>query len=184
MRRAYIDDKLRLSVVRDPLVRENTCDNTPAVIYTELVRGENIELIALPKGFGSENMSRIKMFNPTATKDDIIDFIVETVKIADANPCPPVVVGVGIGGTFEYSALLSKKALARSLDEENADPLYAEIEKVSLKKINALGIGAQGFSGNTTALKVNVEKFPTHIAGLPVAVNICCHVCRHMKITL
>ena len=184
VKKAYVDGKLRLSVVGDPLVRVNTNDNTPAIVYTELVAGDKIELLALPKGFGSENMSRIKMFNPTATKDDIIDFITESVRLADANPCPPVVVGVGIGGTFEYSALLSKKALARSLDTENPDPLYAEIEKTSLERINALGIGAQGFSGNNTALKVNVEKYPTHIAGLPVAVNICCHVCRHKKIIL
>ena len=179
VKRAYVNGKLRLSVVSDPLVRINTGDNTPAVIYTELVQGDKIELTVLPKGFGSENMSRIKMFNPTADKEEIIDFIVETVKIADAKPCPPIVVGVGIGGTFEYSALLSKKALARSLDTPSTDPLYAEIEEVALKKINDLNIGAQGFSGNTTALKVNVERFPTHIAGLPVAVNICCHVVRH-----
>ena len=184
VRRAYVDGKLRLSVVGDPLVRKNTNDNTPAIVYTELIGGDKIELLALPKGFGSENMSRIKMFNPTASKEDIIEFIVDCVKVADANPCPPVIVGVGIGGTFEYSALLSKKALARSLDEENPDPLYAEIEETALKRINELGIGAQGFSGNTTALKVNVEKFPTHIAGLPVAVNICCHVCRHKKTIL
>ncbi len=179
VRRAYLDGKLRLSVVEDPLTRKNTNDNTPAIVYVELVQGDKIELTALPKGFGSENMSRIKMFNPTATTGEIIDFIVEIVKIADAKPCPPVVVGVGIGGTFEYSALLSKKALARPISIDNPDKLYSEMEKTALEEINKLNIGAQGFSGTTTALKVNIEKYPTHIAGLPVAVNICCHVVRH-----
>ncbi len=179
VRQAYLDGKLRLSVVQDPLFRTNTADNTPAIIYIELVKGDRIELTALPKGFGSENMSKIKMFNPTASKEEIIDFIVQTVKEADAKPCPPVVVGVGIGGTFEYSALLSKKALCRSLDTDNQNDFYADMEKEVLKRINDLNIGAQGFSGSTTALKVNIEKFPTHIAGLPVAVNICCHVVRH-----
>ena len=184
VRQSYVKNYLRMSVVQDPLFRTNTEDNTPAVVYTELVQGDNIELTALPKGFGSENMSRIKMFNPTASADEIIDFIVETVKIADAKPCPPVVVGVGIGGTFEYSALLSKKALSRPIDTDNKDSFYAEMENTALKRINELGIGAQGFSGNTTALAVNIEKFPTHIAGLPVAVNICCHVMRHKTATI
>lgn len=179
VRRSYVNNYLRMSVVSDPLFRTNTEDNTPAIVYTELVQGDKIELTALPKGFGSENMSRIKMFNPTATTDEIIDFIVETVKVADAKPCPPVIVGVGIGGTFEYSALLSKKALSRPINKRNSTQHYAEMESKALKRINELCIGAQGFSGNTTALAVNIEKFPTHIAGLPVAVNICCHVMRH-----
>lgn len=179
VRQAYTDGYMRMSVVKDPLFRENTNDNTPAIVYTKLVKGDKIELTALPKGFGSENMSRIKMFNPTASKNEIIDFIVETVKIADAKPCPPIVVGVGIGGTFDYSAFLSKKALSRPIDSENGDKYYADMEKEILTRINQLGIGAQGFSGKTTALGVNIEKFPTHIAGLPVAVNICCHVMRH-----
>jgi len=179
VRRSYVNNYLRMSVVADPLFRTNTEDNTPAIVYTELVKGDKIELTALPKGFGSENMSRIKMFNPTASTDEIIDFIVETVKIADAKPCPPVIVGVGIGGTFEYSALLSKKALSRPISERNTSKHYSEMETECLKRINSLGIGVQGFSGSTTALAVNIEKFPTHIAGLPVAVNICCHVSRH-----
>jgi fumarate hydratase subunit alpha len=181
VRRAYKNNYFRMSVVVDPLARINTDDNTPAVVYTELVKGDRIELIALPKGFGSENMSRIKMFNPTASSDEIIDFIVETVKIADAKPCPPVVVGVGIGGTFDYSAVLSKLALSRPINENNSSPIYEEMEAKALERINKLGIGAQGFSGATTALGVNIEQYPTHIAGLPVAVNICCHVTRHSK---
>ena len=179
VRRAYTNNYLRMSVVEDPLKRKNTNDNTPAIVYVELVKGDKLELTALPKGFGSENMSKIKMFNPTASADDIIDFIVDTVKTADAKPCPPVVVGVGIGGTFDYSAVLSKAALSRSVSSCNPDPFYAEMEEKALSKINELGIGAQGFSGNNTAIAVNIEKYPTHIAGLPVAVNICCHVARH-----
>ncbi|MBQ9976655.1 MAG: fumarate hydratase [Clostridia bacterium] len=179
VRRAYANNYLRMSVVGDPLRRKNTNDNTPAIVYVELVKGDKLELTALPKGFGSENMSRIKMFNPTVSVDDIIDFIVDTVKTADAKPCPPVVVGVGIGGTFDYSAVLSKLALARSVSSSNSDPFYAEMEQTALKRINELGIGVQGFSGNNTAIAVNIEKYPTHIAGLPVAVNICCHVARH-----
>ena len=176
---AYTEGYLRMSVVADPLHRVNTKNNTPSIVYTEIVAGDKIEITALPKGFGSENMSRIKMFNPTATRDEIIDFIVDTVKVAGANPCPPVVVGVGIGGTFDYCAVLSKKALARSVDSYNADEFYKQIELDALERINKLGIGVQGLGGPTTALKVNVEKYPTHIAGLPVAVNICCHVMRH-----
>lgn len=176
---AYTEGYLRMSVVADPLHRVNTRNNTPSIVYTEIVAGDKIEITALPKGFGSENMSRIKMFNPTATRDEIIDFIVDTVKVAGANPCPPVVVGVGIGGTFDYCAVLSKKALARSVDSYNADEFYKQIELDALERINKLGIGVQGLGGPTTALKVNVEKYPTHIAGLPVAVNICCHVMRH-----
>lgn len=177
--KAYTEGYLRMSVVEDPLFRKNTLNNTPAIVYTEIVAGDKIEITALPKGFGSENMSQIKMFNPTASRDDIIDFILKTVKEAGANPCPPIVVGVGIGGTFDYSAVLSKKALIRPLDEYNEDEFYAQMEKDTLTRINDLGIGVQGLGGPTTALKVNIEKYPTHIAGLPVAVNICCHVVRH-----
>ncbi len=181
---AYKEGYLRMSVVEDPLNRINTQNNTPAIIYTEIVNGDKLEITALPKGFGSENMSKIKMFNPTATKNDIIDFIVSVVKDADANPCPPIVVGVGIGGTFDYSAVLSKKALARPINQFNSNPFYAEMEKETLAKINELEIGVQGLGGPTTALKVNIEYYPTHIAGLPVAVNICCHVMRHKTMSL
>lgn len=179
VRQGYKNGYLRLSVVGDPIERVNTNDNTPALIYTEIVEGEKLEITVAPKGFGSENMSRIKMFTPSATKEDIIDFVVDTVKTAGGNPCPPIVVGVGIGGDFEYSAMLAKKALCRSLDTENPKPLYAEMEKEMLKRINETGIGPQGFGGDTTALGVNIEQFATHIAGLPVAVNIGCHVTRH-----
>lgn len=181
---AYLYGHLRLSVVGDPLQRVNTNDNTPCVLYTSLVKGDKIKLTVAPKGFGSENMSKIKMFTPSASRDDIIAFIVDTVQNAGSNPCPPVVVGVGIGGTFDWAAHLSKKALTRSLDSENSNLFYAEMEKETLDKINALGIGPQGFGGDTTALKVNIEYYPTHIAGLPVAVNINCHVCRHKSCTI
>ena len=183
--RAYLDGKLRCSVVIDPLYqRKNTDDNTPAVLYTKIVPGDKVKITALPKGFGSENMSAVKMFTPAATEDDIINFVVETVKNAGANPCPPIVVGVGIGGTFERCALISKQALARELDDQNPDPNYAALEEKMLSRINALDIGPQGFGGDTTALAVKIEKYPTHIAGLPVAVNICCHVYRHEKVVL
>ncbi len=183
--RAYLDGKLRCSVVVDPLYqRRNTDDNTPAVLYTKIVPGDKVKITALPKGFGSENMSAVKMFTPAATEDDIINFVVETVKKAGANPCPPIVVGVGIGGTFERCALISKQALARELDDQNSDPNYAALEEKMLSRINALDIGPQGFGGDTTALAVKIEKYPTHIAGLPVAVNICCHVYRHEKAVL
>ena len=183
--RAYLDGKLRCSVVVDPLYqRKNTDDNTPAVLYTKIVPGDKVKITALPKGFGSENMSAVKMFTPAATEDDIVNFVVETVKNAGANPCPPIVVGVGIGGTFERCALISKQALARELDDRNPDPNYAALEEKMLSRINALDIGPQGFGGDTTALAVKIEKYPTHIAGLPVAVNICCHVYRHEKVVL
>lgn len=183
--RAYLDGKLRCSVVSDPLYgRKNTNDNTPAVLYTKIVPGNKVKITALPKGFGSENMSAVKMFTPAATEDDIVDFVVDTVKKAGANPCPPIVVGVGIGGTFERCALLAKEALARELDDTNPDPDYAALEERMLSRINALDIGPQGFGGDTTALAVKIEKYPTHIAGLPVAVNICCHVYRHEKAVL
>lgn len=180
----YIEGKLRLSVVSDPLERVNTDNNTPAIIYTKIVPGDRIHIMVAPKGFGSENMSRLKMFTPSATESDIIDFVVEVVSSAGSNPCPPIVVGVGIGGDFEYSAFLSKKALCRDLNKRNENPFYADMEQKMLDKINLLGIGSQGFGGTITALYVNIEQYPTHIAGLPVAVNIGCHVTRHGEITL
>lgn len=179
--RGYVDGRLRLSIVRDPLERVNTGDNTPAVIHTRLVSGDKIKLMVAPKGFGSENMSRLKMFTPSASKNDIVKFITETVSLAGSNPCPPIVVGVGIGGDFEYSAYLAKKALCRDLNTRNPEPIYAELEQTMLSEINRLGIGSQGFGGTVTALYVNIEQAPTHIAGLPVAVNIGCHVTRHCK---
>lgn len=177
--KGYLEGKLRLSIVGDPLERKNTGNNTPAVIHTRIVPGDRISLMAAPKGFGSENMSRLKMFTPSATKQDIVNFVTETVSLAGSNPCPPIVVGVGIGGDFEYSALLAKKALCRDLSLRNPDPVYSELEQQMLDSINRLGIGAQGFGGTVTALYVNIEKSATHIAGLPVAVNIGCHVTRH-----
>lgn len=176
----YTDGLLRKSVVRDPFFdRVNTNDNTPAVIHTRIVPGENIKITAAPKGFGSENMSALRMFTPSAGEEDIIGFVVETVKKAGSNPCPPVVVGVGIGGDFEYCALLAKKALCRPVSQRSSISGYAEMEQKLLARINELDIGPQGFGGSTTALAVNIETYPTHIAGLPVAVNIGCHVTRH-----
>lgn len=175
----YVNGRLRLSIVGDPLERVNTGDNTPAVIHARIVPGDKIKLTVAPKGFGSENMSRLKMFTPSAAKEDIVKFVVETVSLAGSNPCPPIVVGVGIGGDFEYSAILAKKALCRDLNIRHPEPLYAEMEQTMLDGINKLGIGSQGFGGTVTALYVNIEKAPTHIAGLPVAVNIGCHVTRH-----
>lgn len=180
----YTEGFLRKSIVKDPLRRENTGDNTPAVIHTRIVIGDKIHLTVSPKGFGSENMSALKMMLPTATKEDIMNFVTDTVKKAGSNPCPPIVVGVGIGGDFEYSAILSKKALCRSVDQRHPDEFYSEMEEDLLKRINALDIGPQGFGGRTTALAVNIETAPTHIAGLPVAVNIGCHVTRHAEVTL
>lgn len=179
VRRGYVDGLLRLSVVSDPLQRVNTNDNTPAIIYTRLVDGDKIKITVAPKGFGSENMSAIKMFTPSAKREDIVDFVVDTVRRAGANPCPPLVLGVGIGGDFEYCAYLAKKALCRSVDTANENELYAALEQEMLDKINKLDIGCQGFGGDVTALKVNIEAYPTHIAGLPVAVNVGCHVTRH-----
>ena len=182
VRQAYLEGYFRCSVVGDPLFeRKNTADNTPAVIHTRIVEGDSIKIIAEPKGFGSENMSAVRMFNPTIDENDIIDFVCERVKQAGGNPCPPVVVGIGIGGTFDYCAVLAKKALARSVSERNADPRYAALEEKILQRLNELGVGPQGFGGRTTALGVNIEYFPTHIAGLPVAVNINCHVARHAE---
>ena len=177
---AYSNGYLRKSVVKDPLFnRENTTDNTPAIIHTRIVEGDKVKLVAAPKGFGSENMSAMKMFTPSATKEDIISFVVDTVRNAGGNPCPPIVVGVGLGGDFEYCAYLSKKALTRDIDKRNSNENYAHLEENILSRINNLDIGPQGFGGKTTALAVNVEYFPTHIAGLPCAVNIGCHVTRH-----
>ena len=178
---AYLEGKLRCSVVKDPFFnRKNTDDNTPAIIYTSFCNGDKIKITALPKGFGSENMSAVKMFTPSATKEDIISFVVDTVKKAGSNPCPPIVIGVGMGGTFDYSCVLSKKALMRDLDDVNPNEEYEKLEKEILDRVNELGIGPQGFGGSTTALAVKIESYPTHIAGLPVAVNICCHVARHL----
>ena len=177
----YTDGLLRKSVVRDPFDRVNTEDNTPAIIHTRIVAGDKVKIEACPKGFGSENMSALKMFTPSATVDSISDYIIEVVKTAGGNPCPPIVVGVGIGGDFEYCAYLAKRALCRSVDKRNENPFYEKLENDLLKKINALDIGPQGFGGKTTALAVNIEAAPTHIAGLPVAVNIGCHVTRHAE---
>lgn len=179
VRLGYGEGYLRKSVVRDPLDRVNTGDNTPAMLYVELVPGDKVEITVAPKGFGSENMSKIAMLRPSDGLQGVKDFVVKTVEEAGPNPCPPIVVGVGIGGTFDKTAYLAKKALLRPVDERHSDPFYAELEQELLELINALGIGPQGFGGRTTALAVNIEKFPTHIAGLPVAVNINCHVTRH-----
>jgi len=177
---ASINGYLRTSIVKDPLfLRENTNNNTPAVIHTRIVKGDKIVLTAAPKGFGSENMSTVKMFTPSAKREDVIKFVVDTVNTAGGNPCPPIVVGVGIGGNFEYCAYLSKKALTRDVNSRNPDENYARLECDILNEINKLDIGPQGFGGKTTALAVNIEAFPTHIAGLPCAVNIGCHVTRH-----
>ena len=177
--KGYIDGKLRCSIVSDPIERVNTNNNTPAVIHTKIVSGDKIKFMVAPKGFGSENMSALKMFTPSATKEDIINFVVETVSKAGSNPCPPIVVGVGIGGDFEYCAYLAKKALCRNVSKRNEKELYADMENEMLTQVNKLGIGPQGFGGTVTALCVNIEQHPTHIAGLPVAVNIGCHVTRH-----
>ncbi len=175
----YTNGLLRKSIVSDPLRRVNTGDNTPAVIHTEIVSGDRVKITVAPKGFGSENMSKIKMLKPSDAEQGVIDFVVDAVKSAGSNPCPPIVVGVGIGGDFESCALLSKKALCRSAQVPNNDEYYAALEERLLSEINKLNIGPQGFGGKTTALAVNIEFAPTHIAGLPVAVNIGCHVTRH-----
>ncbi len=179
--KGYVEGKLRLSVVRDPIRRGNTNDNTPAVIHTSITDGDKVRLMVAPKGFGSENMSRIKMFTPSAAQEDIVDFVTETVSIAGSNPCPPITLGVGIGGDFEQCAFLAKKALCRDLRVRNADPYYAQLEQRMLEQVNKTGIGSQGFGGTVTALYVNIETAPTHIAGLPVAVNVGCHVTRHKE---
>ena len=179
VRQGYAEGYLRKSVVRDPLDRVNTGDNTPAMIYYDIVPGDKIKITVAPKGFGSENMSQIKMLRPSDGIEGVKAFVLKAVEEAGPNPCPPIIVGVGIGGTFDKAALLAKKALLRETGTPSADPLYAKLEEALLEKINALGIGPQGFGGKTTALAVAVEHYPTHIAGLPVAVNINCHVARH-----
>lgn len=179
VRRGYLDGHLRLSVVGDPLRRANTNDNTPAILHLRMVPGNQVDITVAPKGFGSENMSRIAMLKPSDGVEGVKDFIVDTVEQAGPNPCPPIVVGVGLGGTFDKCALLAKKALLRELGVPSPLPFYADLERELLDRINALGIGPQGFGGRTTALAVHIETLPTHIAGLPCAVNINCHVARH-----
>jgi fumarate hydratase subunit alpha len=179
VRRGYREGYLRKSVVRDPFDRVNTGDNTPAVLHTEIVPGDRLRLTVAPKGFGSENMSRLVMLTPAKGLEGVKQFIVETVSLAGANPCPPLVVGVGIGGTMEWAALLAKKALLREVGTVNSDSGLAALENELLEKINRLGIGPQGLGGSCTALAVHLQTYPTHIAGLPVAVNISCHVTRH-----
>lgn len=179
VRRGYVDGFLRKSVVADPLIRENTKDNTPAVIHYEMVPGENVKITLAPKGFGSENMSRVFMLKPADGIEGVKDAILTAVKDAGPNACPPMVVGVGVGGTFEKCALLAKKALTRPVNEHSAIPYVKEMEEELLEKINNSGIGPGGLGGRTTAFAVNINTYPTHIAGLPVAINICCHVNRH-----
>ncbi len=179
VRQGYVDGYLRKSVVKDPLIRENTKDNTPAVIHYDLVPGDKVKITVAPKGFGSENMSRIFMLKPADGIEGVKNAILTAVKDAGPNACPPMVVGVGIGGTFEKCALLAKKALTRPVDERSSIPYVKELEEELLATINRLGIGPGGLGGSTTALAVNIDTYPTHIAGLPVAVNICCHVNRH-----
>ena len=180
VRQAYRDGYLRKSVVSDPVFdRVNTKDNTPAIIHTKIVSGNTISITAGGKGFGSENMSAIKMLTPSYGEEGVKQFILDTVFAAGPNPCPPIVVGVGIGGTFERAAQLAKKATFRPIDTQNPDPRYAEMEQELLEQINMMGFGPAGLGGNTTALGVNIETSPTHIAGMPVAVNICCHAARH-----
>ncbi len=180
IRQGYDEGLLRKSVVKDPIFdRVNTNDNTPAIIYTSIVPGEKIKITVAPKGFGSENMSQLKMFTPAASIADITEFVVDTVSKAGSNPCPPVIIGVGIGGDFEYCAYLSKLALCRGVSVSNSDNKIADLEQEMLNKINELEIGPQGFGGDTTALSVNIETYPTHIASIPVAVNVGCHVTRH-----
>lgn len=184
VRRGYDEGLLRKSVVKDPIDRVNTKDNTPAVIYYDIVAGDKVKIMVAPKGFGSENMSRIKMLRPADGIDGVKNFIIETIKIAGPNPCPPMIIGVGIGGTFDKAAYLAKKSLLRSIDERNKVEFYEKLEVELLEEINKLGIGPQGFGGKTTALGLNIETYPTHIAGLPVAVNISCHATRHKEIVL
>jgi len=184
VRQGYKDGYLRKSVVKDPLDRVNTKDNTPAMIYYNIVPGDKLKITVAPKGFGSENMSQIKMLKPSDGLQGVKDFIIKVVKEAGPNPCPPIIVGVGIGGTFDKAAAIAKKALIRSIDVRNENPFYAELEEELVTMINELGIGPQGFGGKTTALAVNIETYPTHIAGLPVAVNINCHATRHAEIEL
>ena len=185
VRQAYRDGYLRKSVVSDPVIdRVNTGDNTPAIIYTDIVPGSQIKFLVSGKGFGSENMSAIKMLTPSAGLEGVKRFILDTVDRAGPNPCPPIVVGIGIGGSFEKAAQLAKKAAMLPITEKNPDPRYAALEDELLEKINALGYGPAGLGGASTALGVNILTFPTHIAGMPVAVNICCHAARHKSAVL
>lgn len=179
VRQGYAEGYLRKSIVKDPLIRENTKDNTPAVIHIDIVPGEELEITVAPKGFGSENMSRIFMLKPADGAEGIKKSVLEAVRDAGPNACPPMVIGVGLGGNFEKAAILAKKALTRDLNQESEYPHIAKLEKELLEKVNELGIGPGGFGGNTTALGLNIETYPTHIAGMPLAVNICCHVNRH-----
>ncbi len=181
----YTKNHLRASAVDDPLfARHNTGDNTPAIIYTNVVEGDTFQIDLMAKGFGSENMSALKMLKPAEGLDGVKQFVLDTIKAAGPNACPPMVVGVGIGGTFDYSAYLAKKALLRPLSQSNPDPHYADLEQQLLREANKLNIGPMGLHGHTTVLKVQTEYYPTHIAGLPCAVNICCHACRHERIVL
>ncbi|MDD6229880.1 MAG: fumarate hydratase [Lactimicrobium massiliense] len=181
----YTKNHLRASAVDDPLfARRNTGDNTPAIIYTNVVEGDTFQIDLMAKGFGSENMSALKMLKPAEGLDGVKQFVLDTIKAAGPNACPPMVVGVGIGGTFDYSAYLAKKALLRPLSQSNPDPHYADLEQQLLREANKLNIGPMGLHGHTTVLKVQTEYYPTHIAGLPCAVNICCHACRHERIVL
>jgi fumarate hydratase subunit alpha len=183
--KGYIDGYLRKSVVDDPMfVRKNTNNNTPAILHLDIVPGDKIHITLAAKGFGSENMSAVKMLTPSAGAAGLKKFVTDTVSAAGSNPCPPIVVGVGIGGTFEKAAFLAKKALLRPIDKRNANPIYAKLEEELLELVNKTGVGPQGLGGTTTALGVNVEYFPTHIAGMPAAININCHVTRHAEVTI
>jgi len=185
VRRAYESGYLRKSVVCDPVFdRVNTKDNTPAIIHTDIVPGSQVKITVAPKGFGSENMSAIKMLKPSDGVEGVKDFVIDTVKKAGPNPCPPIIVGIGLGGTFEKCAYLAKKSLTRELGEHNTSERYSNLEKQLLEEINTLNIGPAGLGGKTTALAVHIDYFPTHIAGMPVAVNICCHAYRHSSITI
>ena len=181
VRQGYAEGFLRKSVVKDPLHRVNTNDNTPALIYYNMVPGDKVKITVAPKGFGSENMSRIAMLKPSDGLEGVKNFVLETVRMAGPNPCPPIVIGVGIGGSFDKAAYLAKKALIRPVNENNTDEFYGNLEKELLEEVNKRGIGPQGFGGKTTALALNIETYPTHIAGLPVAVNINCHATRHKE---
>ena len=181
VRQGYAEGFFRKSVVKDPLHRVNTNDNTPALIYYNMVPGDKVKITVAPKGFGSENMSRIAMLKPSDGLEGVKNFVLETVRMAGPNPCPPIVIGIGIGGSFDKAAYLAKKALIRPVNENNTDEFYGNLEKELLEEVNKIGIGPQGFGGKTTALALNIETYPTHIAGLPVAVNINCHATRHKE---
>ncbi|WP_296867512.1 fumarate hydratase [Thermovirga sp.] len=182
---AYDEGYFRKSVVDDPLFeRKNTQTNTPAVIHTKIVKGDRVRILAMPKGFGSENMSALKMLTPAAGVEGVKDFVVKTVMDAGPNPCPPTVIGVGIGGTMEQAALIAKRATARPVGSSNEDPRYAQLEREILERINSLGIGPGGLGGTTSCLALHIEYVPGHLAGIPVAVNVCCHACRHAEVTI